>query len=118
VTRLFLLSASHSKIILVLCATFFLGILADARLVGAQGGGEPGRNGPGPWDNDVVVYRVGGGGEAEKVATFERAGVPTVARLKDGRLMAAFQHFPQEDNRNFDRVAVRFSSDEGRSWSK
>ena len=45
-------------------------------------------------------------------------GVPTVVHLKDGRLLAAFQHFPENDSRNFDRVAVRFSSDEGRVWSK
>lgn len=72
---------------------------------------------PGPWDNDVLVYRLTPDGKAEKLATFERAGVPTVARLKDGRLLAAFQHFPANDERNFDRVAVRFSSDEGRTWS-
>jgi len=51
------------------------------------------------------------------LATFERAGVPTLARLGDGRLIAAYQHFPQDDQRNFDRVAVRFSSDEGRTWT-
>jgi hypothetical protein len=52
----------------------------------------------------------------ERLATFERAGVPTVARLRDGRLIAAYQSFPQDD-RNFDRVAVRFSPDDGRTWS-
>jgi hypothetical protein len=72
---------------------------------------------PGPWDNDVLVYRVRPGSPPQKLATFARAGVPTVARLKDGRLLAAFQHFPADDNRNFDRVAVRFSSDEGRTWA-
>lgn len=73
---------------------------------------------PGPWDSDVVVYRVETGREPTKVATFERAGVPTVARLKDGRLVAAHQHFPADDEKNFDKVAVRFSDDEGKSWSK
>jgi hypothetical protein len=76
------------------------------------------RNRPGPWDNDVLVYRVPTNGAPEKLATFERAGVPTLARLKGGRILTAFQHFPQDDNRNFDRVAVRLSSDEGRSWTK
>src|SRR4029078_11800099 len=38
--------------------------------------------------------------------------------LQDGRLIAAFQHFPQDDNRNFDRVAVAFSRDEGKTWTK
>ena len=83
---------------------------------GSAGGSD--RNRPGPWDNDVLVYRIAASGEPEKLATFDRAGVPTVARLKDGRLIAAFQNFPQDDNRNFDRVAVRFSSDEGRTWTK
>jgi hypothetical protein len=72
----------------------------------------------GPWNNDVLVYRVTADGKTEKTGTFERAGVPTVARLADGRLLAAFQHFPKDDERNFDRVATSFSSDEGKTWSK
>ncbi len=79
---------------------------------------QPARNRPGPWNNDVLIYHTGSEGRSEQLATFERAGVPTVARLGDGRLLAAFQHFPQDDERNFDRVAVSFSSDEGRTWSK
>lgn len=70
----------------------------------------------GPWDHDVIAYRVSANGGAEKMATFERAGVPTAARFKDGRLLAAHQHFPENDRENFDKVAVRFSSDEGRTW--
>lgn len=80
--------------------------------------GGPDQNRPGPWDNDVLVYRIMPGSEPEHLGTFARAGVPTVARLKDGRLIAAFQNFPADDERNFDRVAVRFSRDEGRTWSK
>ncbi|UCE46963.1 MAG: exo-alpha-sialidase, partial [Phycisphaerales bacterium] len=75
------------------------------------------RNRPGPWDNDVLVYRVGSDRAVEKLATFERAGVPTLARLKDGRLIAAHQYFPEQDEANFDKVAVHFSSDEGKSWT-
>ncbi|MGV3756999.1 MAG: hypothetical protein ACO1QS_16580, partial [Verrucomicrobiota bacterium] len=56
-------------------------------------------------------------GKAEKPATFERAGVPTVARMKDGRLIAAHQYFPADDRANFDKVAVHFSADEGRNWT-
>ncbi|MBI5693317.1 MAG: hypothetical protein HZC55_24830 [Verrucomicrobia bacterium] len=77
----------------------------------------PDHSGPGPWDQDVLVYRVEAGGRSEPLATFARAGVPTVARLRDGRLLAAFQHFPADDDRHFDRVAVCFSSDEGRTWT-
>ena len=79
--------------------------------------GRPNRDQPGPWDNDVFVFRVGKDGESEKLAAFERAGVPTVARLNDGRLIAAHQHFPNDNDADFDKVAVRFSSDEGRSWT-
>jgi len=79
--------------------------------------GRQDRDRSGPWDNDVIVYQVGTDGHSKKLATFERAGVPTLARLSDGRLISAFQHFPKDDNRNFDRVAVRFSSDEGRTWT-
>lgn len=79
--------------------------------------GSRGRNVDGPWNRDVIVYRVSGGGAAEKAAVFERAGVPTIARMKDGRLIAAHQHFPENDRENFDKVAARFSSDEGKTWT-
>ncbi len=79
--------------------------------------GQPNRNRPGPWDNDVLAYRASADGQVEKLATFPRAGVPTVARLKDGRLAAAHQHFPADNDADFDKVAVHFSSDEGRTWT-
>jgi len=79
--------------------------------------GYPRASQPGPWDQDVLVHRLGTG-RSEQLATFGRAGVPTLARLADGRLIAAFQHFPADDNRNFDRVAVCLSKDEGRTWTK
>jgi len=71
----------------------------------------------GPWNRDVIVYRVSPAGAVEKLAAFERAGVPTVARLNDGRLIAAHQHFPENDRANFDKVAARFSSDDGKTWT-
>ena len=79
--------------------------------------GRPPAGTPGPWDNDVDVYRVSGSGQATKLATFGRAGVPTLARMKDGRLIAAHQHFPADSDVDFDKVAVHFSSDEGASWT-
>ncbi len=72
---------------------------------------------PGPWDNDVHVFQFDARGTSQKIGQFDRAGVPTLVRLKDGRLLAAFQHFPENDPQHFDRVAVRFSKDEGQSWS-
>src|SRR5262245_3167843 len=76
------------------------------------------RNRPGPWDQDVLVYRITTNGVIERLGVFERAGVPTLAQLKDGRLLTAHQHFPENDDANFDKVAVRFSSDSGRTWTR
>ncbi|PHX84583.1 MAG: hypothetical protein CK538_11255 [Opitutia bacterium] len=73
-------------------------------------------NADGPWNRDVIAYRVSASGAVEKAATFERAGVPTIARFKDGRLIVAHQHFPENDAASFDKVAVHFSSDDGKSW--
>ena len=77
----------------------------------------PNADADGPWNRDVLAYRVSSGGAVEKVATFERAGVPTIARLKDGRLIVAHQHFPEDDRESFDKVAVHFSSDDGATWT-
>jgi hypothetical protein len=74
------------------------------------------RNRPGPWDQDVLVHRIDTNGVAQRLAVFERAGVPTVARWND-KLIAAYQYFPENDEPSFDKVAVRFSSDEGRTWT-
>jgi hypothetical protein len=81
--------------------------------------GRPNRSRPGPWDNDVLVYRVPVDRLAapERLAVFPRAGVPTIARMADGRLIAAHQHFPEDRDEDFDKVAVRFSADEGRTWT-
>jgi hypothetical protein len=76
------------------------------------------QNQNGPWTRDVVIYRTGADAKVTETHTFERAGVPTIARLKDGRIMAAFQYFPKDDPRHFDRVAVSFSSDEASTWTK
>jgi hypothetical protein len=85
------------------------------RPAGAPGLPRPGS--PGPWDRDVLVYHATSNGLVRRVATFERAGVPTIARLRDGRIIAAHQHFPENDAANFDKVAIRFSSDEAKTWS-
>jgi hypothetical protein len=76
------------------------------------------RNQPGgPWQNDVIVYRADLSNKLERLATFARAGVPTLARMHDGRFIAAHQHFPEGNEVDFDKVAVHFSSDEGRTWT-
>jgi hypothetical protein len=71
----------------------------------------------GPWDSDVLVFRLGADGKATRTGTFERAGVSSLARMPDGRLIAAYQYFPENDPPGFDKVAVSFSTDEGGSWT-
>jgi hypothetical protein len=73
---------------------------------------------PGPWDNELVVQRVTADGTASTVATFGRADVSSIARLQDGRLAIACQAFPKDDRAHFNRIAVRFSSDDGRTWGE
>ena len=72
----------------------------------------------GPWNNELVVQRIAADGAVTKLATFARADVSSMARLKDGRLALACQAFPAGDAEHFNRVAVRFSGDEGRTWSE
>lgn len=110
----------HHRIAIVLLGLFLAcapGLQAQNEPPPFNPAGQPNRQRPGPWDNDVLVYRGGADGAVERLATFPRAGVPTVARLKDGRLAAAHQHFPADNDADFDKVAVHFSSDEGRSWT-
>ena len=102
-----------------------LPVVLSIELAHGQSGQFPGRSltpeeqqlRAGPWDQDVNVYRVATNGVAVHLGTFERAGVPTVTKFADGRLIAAHQYFPENNQADFDKVAVRFSSDEGRSWT-
>jgi hypothetical protein len=48
---------------------------------------------------------------------FDRGGVATLARDAKGRLVAAYQWFPQNNPNGFDKIAVRTSTDEGQTWS-
>lgn len=91
-------------------------LVSFARLLCAQPSPPP-RPAGGPWNQDVDVWRVPAAGEVRKLATFERAGVPSLARLADGRLIAAHQYFPAGDPANFDKVAVHSSDDEGATWT-
>ena len=72
---------------------------------------------PGPWDHELLVQRIAADGTTSTIATFGRADVSSVARLKDGRLAIACQAFPADDAAHFNRIAVRISGDDGRTWS-
>jgi hypothetical protein len=98
--------------------TLLLLLLAAEPIRPAGTPGLPPPGAPGPWDNDLLVYRISPDLEVKKVTAFPRGGVPTLARLKDNKLIAAHQYFPENDAANFDKVAVRFSSDDGKTWSE
>lgn len=72
----------------------------------------------GPWTRDL---RIAAGADPSRFGAasvwVRQAGVPSLARLPDGRLIGVFQWFPFDDVAAFDRVAVVFSSDTGRTWS-
>ena len=72
----------------------------------------------GPWNNDVDIVKIDSAGNRTNLGSFQGAGVSTITRFSDGRLIAAFQYFPTDNPLHFDRIAISISSDEGVSWSK
>src|SRR6185503_4190026 len=48
---------------------------------------------------------------------FDRGGVASLCRDAKGRVVAAYQWFPQMNPAGFDKIAMRTSSDEGKTWS-
>jgi hypothetical protein len=72
-----------------------------------------------PWNRNLEIYRSGDGVNFAKAGTFvERAGVPNVILDASARLVAVFQWFPFDNRAAFDRVAVAFSGDDGKTWTK
>ncbi len=72
----------------------------------------------GPWNRDLYILESSDGLKFEKFKVFaERGGVPSLIQDAQGKLIAAFQWFPIEKRDSFDRVAVCFSSDHGKTWS-
>lgn len=56
----------------------------------------PPAGGQGPWNNDIQVHRVKGSAAPVRLAEFPRAGVSTIARLRDGLLFTP-QGAPRRD---------------------
>lgn len=88
---------------------------------------QPPRGGPplggpprgGPWEQDVLLYTSDDGNTFQSAGTFEPyAGVPCVVQDGKGRLLAVFQWFPLDDREAFDHVAVKISTDAGKTWSR
>ncbi len=73
----------------------------------------------GPWNMNLYTATSTNGNLFTNIVLFEqRAGVVSAAKLPDGKLLTAFQWFPSNDPQNFDKVALKQSSDDGKTWSK
>ena len=93
-----------------------LGFLAFGIVTEARAAQRP-RNGP--WNNDLMIAEGSDPGVFGAAQTFvPRAGVPSVIHMGEGSLVAAFQWFPENDEEHFDKVAVCFSEDYGKTWSE
>ncbi len=77
-------------------------------------------SGQGPWQRYLKISTATTmAGLGQQVTTFEeRSGVPSLTVGTDGTLYAAFQWFPENDNSNFDKVAIKTSTDNGLTWSE
>ena len=72
----------------------------------------------GPWNRDLDWYESSDGLAFSRKGTFvERGGVPALIRSPDGNLFAVFQWFPLNRREAFDQVALKISSDQGRTWT-
>src|SRR4051812_24335914 len=73
----------------------------------------------GPWHRDLHVQESADGLRFGQSRVFvERAGVPSLCRDRQGRLLAVFQWFPFDRREAFDKVAVLTSTDDGGTWDK
>lgn len=81
---------------------------------------QPGRQSAGPWHNDLMIRRGDGSRFENESVLVPAAGVPSAIRLLDGRIIMAFQWFPQDedDKAHWDKVAVIISHDTGRTWTE
>jgi len=78
-----------------------------------------GAGAPGPWDGDLYIAESPDGSRFGKARRFvEGGGVASVLRDATGRLIAAFQWFPPDRGEHFDRIAVKISTDDGKTWSE
>lgn len=73
----------------------------------------------GPWNSPLMITTSPDGQQFELPVIFQdSAGVPSLVRWKGDTLVAAFQWFREpKPSPTWDRVAVKFSSDNGQSWT-
>ena len=67
--------------------------------------------------NGLSVERMSNDGTTARLDAIAGADTSSVARMNDGRLLLAYQGFPAGDKAEFNRTAVRFSQDDGRTWT-
>ncbi len=72
-----------------------------------------------PWKRPLKICQSNNGLNFTNIQTFQdSSGVPNVIRLPSGVLISAFQWFRQPvGSPSWDRVAVKFSSDDGINWT-
>lgn len=73
-----------------------------------------------PWRRPLKICTSSDGQSFSNVRTFQdSSGVPCILRLQSGMLISAFQWFRQPvGSATWDRVAVKFSSDSGTTWTE
>lgn len=90
-------------------------------LLAALTAGEPSRSqglGQGPWNNALLISESTDGVRFVNPRVWlQGGGVPNLVNDGKGRLIATFQWFPQGRSDAWDKIAVRFSTDRGKSWT-
>jgi hypothetical protein len=73
----------------------------------------------GPWNNDLSLFVSQDGQRFDPGRVLvQSGGVPALLRDQWGRLVATFQWFPFDRREAFDRIAVMFSYDDGKTWGR
>ncbi|MBV6477780.1 MAG: hypothetical protein HGGPFJEG_00524 [Ignavibacteria bacterium] len=72
-----------------------------------------------PWKRPLKICQSQDGSNFTDISTFQdSAGVPCVIKLQSGQLISAFQWFRQPvGSPTWDKVAVKFSSNDGLTWT-
>lgn len=73
----------------------------------------------GPWNNNLMMrWSEDGTTFGAETKFIDSSGVPSLLRDSKGRIFCAFQWFPAPQNSTYwDKVAVKYSDDNGKTWS-
>lgn len=74
----------------------------------------------GPWNNNLMMRTSTDGNSFGAETKFiDSSGVPSLLKDAGGRILAAFQWFPAPRNSQYwDKVAVKISEDNGKTWGQ